>query len=69
MDYYLIFEEKLIKKELINILLYQILTYTIQKNLTKTINLKYQPQRGMMNLSYLADHILSQIFKIILTIS
>ena len=69
MDYYLIFEEKLIKKELINMLLYQILTYTIQKNLTKTINLKHKPQRGMMNLSYLADHILSQIFKIILIIS
>ena len=54
-------------------LLYQILAYTIhgkiQKNDTKTINLKYQLLHGMRNLNYLIDHILCQIFKIILTIS
>ena len=54
-------------------LLYQILAYTIhgknKKYHTKTINLKYQLRRGMENLSYLADHILYQIFKIILNIS
>ena len=38
------------------------------KNYTKTINLKYQLQRGMTNLNYLTDHILYQIFQIILSI-
>ena len=32
---------------------------------TKTINLKYQLQRGMKSLNYLMGHILYQIFKII----
>ena len=41
----------------------------IKKNNTKTINLKYQLQRGMINLSYFKDHILYQIFKIMLSIS
>ena len=53
-------------------LLYQILAYItygkILKNLTTKINLKYLLQRGMMNLNYHMDHILYQIFKIILSI-
>ena len=39
-----------------------------QKNYTTTINLKYHLQHGMMNLNYQMDHILYQIFKIILSI-
>ena len=39
------------------------------KSHTKTINLKYQLRREMKNLSYLADHILHQIFKITLNTS
>ena len=35
---------------------------------TKTINLKYQLQRRMINLNYLTDIILYQIFKTILSI-
>ena len=38
------------------------------KNHTKIINLKYQLQRGMINLNYLTTHILHQIFMIILSI-
>ena len=34
----------------------------------RTINLKYQLQHGMKNLNYLMDHILYQVFKIILYI-
>ena len=49
-----------------------ILTFTIdgqiEKNYTTTINLKYQPQLVIKNLIYLTDHILYQIFKIILNI-
>ena len=41
-------------------------TKVIQKNI---MNLKYQLQRGMKNLNYLMNHILYQIFKIILTTS
>ena len=41
----------------------------IHKSHTKIINLEYQLQRGMKNLNYLMDHILYQIFKIILSIS
>ena len=53
--------------------LYQILVLTIhrkmhQKSYTKTINLKYQLQRGMINSKYLTGHILYQIFKIIMKI-
>ena len=40
----------------------------IQKSYKK-INLKYQLQHGMRSLNYLMDHILHQIFKIILNIS
>ena len=54
-------------------LLYRILLYTIsgkiQKIHRKTINLKYQLRRQIMNLNYLMKHILYQIFKIILIIS
>ena len=35
---------------------------------TKTIDLKYQPQRGMEKFNYLMDHVMYQIFKIILGI-
>ena len=53
-------------------LLYQILAYTIHEKIEKshirTINLKYQLQHEMKNLNYLMDHILYQIFKIILSI-
>ena len=54
-------------------LVYRILLYTIrgkiQKIHRKTINLKYQLRRQIMNLNYLMKHILYQIFKIILIIS
>ena len=50
-------------------LLYQILASTIygtiSKILTKTLNLKYQFQRGMKHLFYLIYSILYQIFNII----
>ena len=38
------------------------------KSHIRIINLKYQPKNGMKNLKYLMDHILYQIFKIILNI-
>ena len=40
------------------------------KSYIKTINLKFKlkPQLGMMNFNYLMDHILYQIFKIVLNI-
>ena len=40
-----------------------------KKSHTKIINLKYQPRHGMKSLNYLMDHILYQIFRIILNIS
>ena len=46
-------------------------TYYMWKNIkssTITINLKYLHQHGTINLNYLMDHILYQIFKIILSI-
>ena len=39
-----------------------------QKSHTKTIDLKYQLQRGMKNLNYLMDHIFYQISKVVLSI-
>ena len=45
--------------------------YCTWKNIkpdTIIINLKYQLQNGMINLNYLMDHILYQIFRIILSI-
>ena len=39
------------------------------KNSCKLINRKYQLQHEMKNLNYMMDHILYQIFKIILNIS
>ena len=39
------------------------------KKSTKIITLRYQLQHGMKNLNYLMDHILYQIFKIILNTS
>ena len=54
-------------------LLYIILASTIhgkiKKSHAKTITLKYQLQLKMVNFNYVADHILYQIFKIILSIS
>ena len=54
-------------------LLYQTLAFTIHvkilKSHTKIIKLKYQLRHGMKSLNYLMDHILYQIFKIILNIS
>ena len=54
-------------------LLYQILAFNIhgkkQKSHTKIINLKYQLRHEMMGSNYLINHILYQIFKIILNIS
>ena len=38
------------------------------KKVIQKTNLKYQLQRGMMNLNYLMVHILYQIFKTILNI-
>ena len=47
-------------------LLYQILVSNIhgktEKSHKKTIDLKYQLLRGMINLNYLQDHIFYQIF-------
>ena len=43
-------------------------TWKIRKSYIRTINLKYDLQHGMKNLNYLMDHILYQIFKIILNI-
>ena len=43
-------------------------TWNNLKNQTKTINLKFQLQHGKKNLNYLMDHILYQIFKIILNL-
>ena len=49
--------------------LYQILAYNIHgKKHKRAINLKYQLQNGMKNSNYIIDHILYQIFKIILSI-
>ena len=39
------------------------------KNQIKIIDLRYQLQHGIKNFNYLMDHILYQIFKIILNIS
>ena len=39
------------------------------KSHTKIINLKYQLQHGIKSLNYLINHILYQLFKIILSIS
>ena len=51
--------------------LYQILAFTmrgkLQKGHTKIIKLKYQLQLEMIYLNYLTDHILYQIFEIILS--
>ena len=53
-------------------LLYQILIFTIHGNTQKahkiTINLNYHLQHRMINLNYVMDHILYQIFKTILNI-
>ena len=61
------------KINLINMLLYQTLAFTIHnkilKSHTKIINLKYHLRHGMKSLNYLMDHILCQIFKITLNIS
>ena len=43
-------------------------TWETYKAHTTIINLKYQLQHGLMNLNYLMDHILYQIFKTILSI-
>ena len=59
-----------LEKEMINILFYQNLAFTIhgkiQKRYTKIINLKYQLQRRMR--TYMTDCILYKIFKVILSI-
>ena len=51
-----------LKKRVVNILLYQILGYTMHgkkfKNHTKTINFKNQLQRGVKILNHLMDQIL-----------
>ena len=44
-------------------------TWKIIKSNLKAINSKYQLQRDLINLSYLKNHFLCQIFKIILRIS
>ena len=40
-----------------------------EKSHNKIVNLKYQLQHGIKSLNYLTDHILYQIFNIILNIS
>ena len=61
------------KKNVINMLLYQILAFTItgkmQKSHTKIINLKYQLRHEIKSLNYLINHSLYQISKIIFNIS
>ena len=52
---------------------YQTLTFAIHRKIKKShreiVNLKYQPQHGIKSLNYLMDHILYQIFQIILNVS
>ena len=71
-DYYSILQIKQTSEEKINILLYQILVFTMHGKILKShiriINLKCQLQHGMKNLNYLMDHILYQIMKIILNV-
>ena len=59
---YSILRIKQTQEEKINILLYQILAFTIHRKILKShiriINLLYQLQHGMKNLNYLMDHIL-----------
>ena len=43
-------------------------TWKIFKNLITIINLKFQLRHGMKHLNYLMDHVIYQIFKIILNI-
>ena len=56
-----------------NMLLYQILAFTIHEKIlkshTKTINLKYLLRHGMKSLNYVIDHIFYQIFETTLSIS
>ena len=52
-----------------NKFMYQFTDKVNLKNPNKTINLKYPPQLGMMNLICLMDLILFLIYKIILNIS
>ena len=47
---------------------YTLETIQIKKSQIKILNVKYQLQRGMINLNYLIDHILLEIFKITLNI-
>ena len=54
-----------------NVSLSNLSIYYTWKNIEshiRTINLKYQLKHGMKNLSFKMDHILYQIFKIILNI-
>ena len=55
-----------LKRELINMLLYQTLAFAIHEEIlqsqTKIINLTYQLRHGMKSLNYLLDHILYQLF-------
>ena len=65
-------KDKIDLRRKINILLYQILVFTMHGKILKShiriINLKCQLQHGMKNLNYLMDHILYQIMKIILNV-
>ena len=60
-------------KRVIDMLLYQIKASTVHikiyRSLTKVMTFKYKHQHGMINLNFVMDHILYQIFKIILIIS
>ena len=66
------FTDKTDKRRQINIFLYQILAFFIHgkifKNHIRILNSKHDLQHGMKNLDYLMDHILYQMFKIILNI-
>ena len=59
--------------EVINILLYQIVAFSIHRKIleshTKIINLKSQLRYRMKGFNYLMDHILYQIFTVTLNIS
>ena len=64
--------DKINLKKAINMLLYQTLSFIINRKIkkshTKIINLKYQVRHGIKSLNYPMGHILYQIFKITLNI-
>ena len=60
--------DKIDLRTIIDIYYIVIIHGKISKTHIRIINWKYQLQYGMKNLNYLMDHILYQIFKVILNI-